>query len=82
MTTKVGINGFGRIGKLTFQAALGKEEVEIVAVNDPFITADIAASRLPQTKLRLLKPAGQLCQFSCRHFSLCLHPLFFSSRRI
>ena len=26
MSVKVGINGFGRIGKLAFQAALGKEE--------------------------------------------------------
>lgn len=43
MSIKVGINGFGRIGKLTFQAALNKEEVEIVAVNDPFITADYMA---------------------------------------
>ena len=29
MSVKVGINGFGRIGKLTFQAALEKKEVEI-----------------------------------------------------
>ena len=43
MSVKLGINGFGRIGKLAFQAALGKEEVEIVAVNDPFITADYMA---------------------------------------
>ncbi|MDR0978712.1 MAG: type I glyceraldehyde-3-phosphate dehydrogenase [Lachnospiraceae bacterium] len=43
MAVKVGINGFGRIGKLTFQAALGKQEVEVVAVNDPFITADYMA---------------------------------------
>ena len=43
MSVKVGINGFGRIGKLAFQAALGKEEVEIVAVNDPFISADYMA---------------------------------------
>ena len=46
MAVKLGINGFGRIGKLTFQAALGKEEVEIVAVNDPFITADYMAYML------------------------------------
>lgn len=37
MSVKIGINGFGRIGNLTFQAALEKEEVEIVAINDPFI---------------------------------------------
>ncbi len=43
MSVKVGINGFGRIGKLSFQAALAKEGVEVVAVNDPFITADYMA---------------------------------------
>ena len=40
---KVGINGFGRIGKLAFQAALKNDEVEVVAVNDPFITSDYMA---------------------------------------
>ncbi|MCI8700074.1 MAG: type I glyceraldehyde-3-phosphate dehydrogenase [Clostridia bacterium] len=43
MSVKIGINGFGRIGKLSFQAALGKEEVEVVAVNDPFVAADYMA---------------------------------------
>lgn len=43
MSIKVGINGFGRIGKLVFQAALEKGEVDIVAINDPFITADYMA---------------------------------------
>ena len=43
MSVKIGINGFGRIGKLTFQAAMSKEEVEVVAVNDPFIQADYMA---------------------------------------
>ncbi len=46
MSVKIGINGFGRIGKLTFQAAIGKEEVEIVAINDPFVTADYMAYML------------------------------------
>ena len=40
---KVGINGFGRIGKLTLQVALEKEDVEVVAVNDPFLAADYMA---------------------------------------
>ena len=39
MSIKIGINGFGRIGNLSFQAALNKKEVEVVAINDPFITA-------------------------------------------
>lgn len=43
MSVKIGINGFGRIGKLAFQAALGKEEVEVVAINDPFLAADYMA---------------------------------------
>ena len=34
MTVKVGINGFGRIGRLVFRAAWNHPEVEIVAIND------------------------------------------------
>ncbi len=34
MTVKVGINGFGRIGRVVFRAALNNPNVEIVAVND------------------------------------------------
>ena len=34
MTTKVGINGFGRIGRNVFRAALANPALEIVAVND------------------------------------------------
>ncbi|MEI8007480.1 MAG: type I glyceraldehyde-3-phosphate dehydrogenase [Bacteroidota bacterium] len=33
-TIKVGINGFGRIGRLTFRALLQKENIEVVAIND------------------------------------------------
>lgn len=34
---KVGINGFGRIGRLVLRAGIEKDAVEVVAVNDPFI---------------------------------------------
>lgn len=34
---KVGINGFGRIGRLVLRAAIEKNTVEVVAINDPFI---------------------------------------------
>ncbi|MFZ5626783.1 MAG: type I glyceraldehyde-3-phosphate dehydrogenase [Bacillota bacterium] len=34
MTVRVGINGFGRIGRNVFRAALNKPEIEIVAIND------------------------------------------------
>ena len=43
MSIKLGINGFGRIGNLSFQAAIAKEGVEVIAINDPFITADYMA---------------------------------------
>ena len=31
---RVGINGFGRIGRLAFRSAINKENIEIVAIND------------------------------------------------
>lgn len=34
MTIKVGINGFGRIGRIVFRAAQGRSDIEIVAIND------------------------------------------------
>ncbi len=32
--TKVGINGFGRIGREVFRVAFSNPEVEVVAIND------------------------------------------------
>mmetsp|Transcript_16151 Transcript_16151/g.22998 ORF Transcript_16151/g.22998 Transcript_16151/m.22998 type:complete len:616 (+) Transcript_16151:53-1900(+) len=37
---KIGINGFGRIGRLVMRAAQNDPMVEIVGVNDPFIPTD------------------------------------------
>ncbi|NIK12235.1 type I glyceraldehyde-3-phosphate dehydrogenase [Alkalibacillus almallahensis] len=34
MAVKIGINGFGRIGRRVFRAALNNDDVEIVAIND------------------------------------------------
>lgn len=34
MGIKLGINGFGRIGRLVFRAAMNRPDVEIVAIND------------------------------------------------
>ncbi len=36
----VGVNGFGRIGRLAFRAALENKEVRVVGINDPFIDLD------------------------------------------
>ncbi|MBZ4646416.1 MAG: hypothetical protein PWR27_661 [Petroclostridium sp.] len=40
MVTKVGINGFGRIGRLVFRAALDNPSIQVVGINDPFIDLD------------------------------------------
>ena len=40
MTIKVGINGFGRIGRLVLRAAADNPEIDIVGINDPFIDLD------------------------------------------
>lgn len=41
MAIKIGINGFGRIGRLVFRAAVSQPDVfEVVGINDPFIDLD------------------------------------------
>ena len=43
---KVGINGFGRIGRLVFRVALGDPNVVVTGVNDPFMTPEYVAYML------------------------------------
>lgn len=43
MAIRVGINGFGRIGRLVFRAALERDDIDIVGLNDPFLDADYMA---------------------------------------
>jgi len=40
MSINIGINGFGRIGRLVMRAAAKNPKINIVAVNDPFISVD------------------------------------------
>jgi len=37
---KIGINGFGRIGRLVLRCALERKSVQVVAINDPFVDLD------------------------------------------
>ncbi|KAF2221429.1 glyceraldehyde 3-phosphate dehydrogenase [Elsinoe ampelina] len=46
MVVQVGINGFGRIGRIVFRNAVEHDDVQIVAVNDPFIEPEYAAYML------------------------------------
>ena len=46
MAIKVGINGFGRIGRLVFRAGLDNPNIEFVGINDPFMSPDYCAYML------------------------------------
>ncbi len=46
MSIKVGINGFGRIGRLVFRAGIDREDIEFLGINDPGMTPDYMAYML------------------------------------
>ena len=46
MPTKIGINGFGRIGRLDLRAAFDSKELEFVHINEPHANAQAAAHLL------------------------------------
>jgi len=46
MVVKVGINGFGRIGRIVFRNAAEHDDIEVVAINDPFIDPKYAVYML------------------------------------
>ena len=46
MAIKIGINGFGRIGRLVFRAGINNPDYEFVGINDPFMSPDYVAYML------------------------------------
>ncbi len=42
---RVGINGFGRIGRMAFRLAWERDDIEVVAINDPTPTAELLLKR-------------------------------------
>ncbi len=46
MATKVGINGFGRIGRLVFRVAIQNPDIIVTGVNDPFMSPEYMAYML------------------------------------
>ncbi len=52
MSVQVGINGFGRIGRLVFRAAQAHPDMEVVAINDPFIDISYAKVDLHTSQCR------------------------------
>lgn len=43
---KIGINGFGRIGRMVYRNAMLRDDMEVVVINDPFMTAESMAYSL------------------------------------
>ncbi|CAJ1958203.1 unnamed protein product [Sphenostylis stenocarpa] len=41
--TRVGINGFGRIGRLVLRVATSRDDIDVIAINDPFVNAKYMA---------------------------------------
>lgn len=56
-TLNLGINGFGRIGRLVMRAALDHPDATVVAVNDPFLTLDYAAYQFKYDSVHGTYPA-------------------------
>jgi len=56
MTVKIGVNGFGRIGRLVTRAALDNPATSVVAVNDPFLSLEYAAYQLKHDSVHGMLP--------------------------
>lgn len=46
MPVGFGINGFGRIGRLVFRSASDNENIDVKAINDPFMDLDYMVYQL------------------------------------
>ena len=62
---KMGISGFGRIGRLVCRAACEKDGAEVTAVNDPFCDVKyVRACRAPRANKHAL-PRPLVSKFGC-----------------
>ena len=50
-TVRLGINGFGRIGRLITRISQEFDGVEVVAINDPFLSPDYAKYLLERVSI-------------------------------
>ena len=73
MAIRVGINGFGRIGRLVYRIALDHPEIEIVGVND-LVPADNLAYLLKYDTMHgRLRPGGKLAEVSATENSFTVN---------
>jgi glyceraldehyde 3-phosphate dehydrogenase len=50
---KIGINGFGRIGRFVFISAMDSSDIDVVAINDPFMSVNRMVYMLKQDSAQL-----------------------------
>jgi glyceraldehyde 3-phosphate dehydrogenase len=65
MPTSLGINGFGRIGRLVCRAALDNPDSTVVAVNDPFLNIDYAAYQFKYDSVHGVYPGDVTVEGDC-----------------
>jgi glyceraldehyde 3-phosphate dehydrogenase len=58
MPVGLGINGFGRIGRLVMRAAMDRDDVTVVAVNDPFLDIEYACYMFKHDSVHGLYPGS------------------------
>jgi glyceraldehyde 3-phosphate dehydrogenase len=66
MPAKLGINGFGRIGRLVFRAAMGNPEVEVMAINDPFMDLEYMVYLLKYDSVHKQYPGTVECDLAAK----------------
>ncbi|MBP3285098.1 MAG: type I glyceraldehyde-3-phosphate dehydrogenase [Clostridia bacterium] len=79
MAIKVGINGFGRIGRLVFRASVARDDIEVVAINDPFIDLEYMKYMLTYDSIhgkfegdvevkgdKLVVNGKEICVYACK----------------
>ena len=54
MSIKIGINGFGRIGRFVFRAGINCADIEFLGINDPGMTPECAAKATGYPDVKLL----------------------------
>ncbi len=64
---RIGINGFGRIGRLALRVIANRDDVEVVAINDPFLTLEYSKYLLEHDSIhghfdkKVEVKSGKLC---------------------
>ena len=68
--TKIGINGFGRIGRFVFRASIKRDDIEVVAIND-LLPVDYMAYMLKCTAISTCSRTCAACALNGAGRQIC-----------